>query len=465
MSSREQVHRTWMHSDKYIPQRFIQPIQQFMRIEAASGVLMLLAAVAAILWANAPFGETYAEFWSTPVLIEIGSFHLEETFEGVVNDGLMAIFFFVVGLEIKRELAVGELRDPKAAAFPVIAAVGGMVVPALIYVLIVGPGEPDALGGWAVPMATDIAFSLGVLSLLGRRVPAGAKLFLLALAIVDDIGGILVIAFFYTADLNLGWLTAAIVGFVLIGWASRVGVRSYVFYVPMAIAVWFFTLESGVHATIAGVALGFLTPAYPMYGVKEFDLRARRILDTYPASAETAEQREHADYEAMLLAEISREAVSPLTRAEHGLQLWSSFAIVPIFALANAGVRFEGSVIEPLLSPVALGVALGLIVGKTAGITAFGWAAVKLRLGRLPASTNLRHLVGVAATAGIGFTVALFITALAFVDPVISDEAKVGIFAGSIVAGLIGVGILLGGPKPEHPEPAGLEPSEEGWGA
>jgi NhaA family Na+:H+ antiporter len=465
VSSREQVHRTWMHSDKYIPQRFIQPIQQFMRIEAASGVLMLLAAVAAIAWANAPFGETYHEFWSTPVLIEIGSFHLNETLEAIVNDGLMAIFFFVVGLEIKRELAVGELRDPKAAAFPVIAAVGGMALPALIYVLIVGTGEPDALRGWAVPMATDIAFSLGVLSLLGRRVPSGAKLFLLALAIVDDIGGILVIAFFYTEELNLGWLTAAIVGFIVIGWASRVGIRSNVFYAPIAIAIWFFTLESGVHATIAGVVLGFLTPAFPMYGVKELDLRARRILDTYPAAAETPEQREHADYEAMLLADIAREAVSPLTRAEHRLQLWSSFLIVPIFALANAGVRFEGGVVEPLLSPVALGVALGLLLGKTAGITTFGWAAVKLRLGRLPASTNYRHLVGVAATAGIGFTVALFITALAFVNPEFSDAAKVGIFAGSIVSGLIGVTILLRGPRREHPEVAGMEPADEGWGA
>lgn len=466
MSSREQIHRTWIHSDKYIPQRFIQPIQQFMRIEAASGVLMLLAAVAAIVWANAPFGETYHEFWSTPISFEIGSFHLEETFEAIVNDGFMAIFFFVVGLEIKRELAVGELRDPRAAAFPVIAAVGGMAAPALIYVALAGGAGPEALRGWGVPMATDIAFSLGVLSLLGRRVPPGAKLFLLALAIVDDVGGILVIALFYTDELSFGWLAAALAGFVLIGWGSRVGIRSYVFYVPMAFAVWFFTLESGVHATIAGVALGFMTPAFPMYGVREFDLRARRILDTYPAAAETPEQREHADYEATLLADIAREAVSPLTRNEHRLQLWSSFVIVPVFALANAGVRFEGGIIEPLLSPVSLGVGLGLLVGKTVGITALGWAAVRLRLGRLPPNTSWRQLVGVAATAGIGFTVALFITALAFTDPVFADEAKVGIFAGSILAGILGVAILLtSGRRPTEPPAPAVKPSEAGWGA
>jgi NhaA family Na+:H+ antiporter len=294
-------------------------------------------------------------------------------------------------------------------------------------------------------MATDIAFSLGVLSLLGKRVPSAAKIFLLALAIVDDLGGILVIAVFYTDELSMGWLAAGLIGLVLVWAASRGGIRSHVFYLPAAFAIWYFFLESGVHATLAGVALGFLTPARPMYGVGEFDRKARQILDTYPATADTDEAREHADHEALLLADISRESVAPLIRSEHRLAIWSSFLIIPVFALVNAGVRFEGSIVDALLSRPALGVTLGLVVGKTLGITAFSWVAVKSGLAKLPTNTTWRHLTGVAAIAGIGFTVALFITALAFADPILADDAKVGIFAGSILSALIGVAILVTG--------------------
>ncbi len=442
----EQVHKTWIHSDQFIPSRFVRPIQNFMRIEAASGIIMLIAAVIAVMWANASFGETYFEFLHTHFLLELGSFHLEESLGHLINDGLMAIFFFVVGLEIKRELVLGELRDRKAAMLPVMAALGGMIMPALIFAAM-NSGNPEALRGWGVPMATDIAFSLGVISLLGKRVPSGAKLFLLALAIVDDLGGILVIAVFYTADLSLGWLAAALAGLFLVWAAGRAGIRSYMLYVPMGFAIWYFVLESGVHATLAGVALGFLTPARPMYSVREFDRKARQVLDTYPTDSDTAEDREHADHEALVLAEISRESVAPLIRNEHRLAAWSAFLIIPLFALANAGVRFEGSIVDALTSAPALGVALGLVVGKTVGITLFSFIAVKTGLGRLPKATNWRQIVGVATMAGIGFTVALFITALAFTDPVIADEAKVGIFAGSIVSAVIG-SIILGTTKP-----------------
>ncbi len=441
-NDREKIHPTWVDSDRFIPRAFIRPAQQFMNTEASSGIVMLIAAVVAIIWANAPFGESYFELLHTHVSLEIGGFHLDESLGHIINDGLMAIFFFVVGLEIKRELVLGELNDRRAATLPVMAAVGGMVVPALIYVLVAG-AEPGALRGWGVPMATDIAFSLGVLSLLGRRVPPGAKLFLLALAIVDDIGGILVIAIFYTDELNLGYLGIAAILLFAIWFGSRVGVRSHVFYLPVALVVWYFFLESGVHATIAGVILGFLTPSRPMYGAKEFDQRARTILDTFPARANTHQEREQADYEALLLAEVSREAVAPLTRAEHHLQKWVSFGIIPIFALANAGVRFEGSITDALFSPVALGVAGGLVVGKLFGVSLFTWMTVRLGWGILPKGTTWHHVVGLAAVAGIGFTVALFIAALAFDDPVLLDDAKVGIFAGSIVAGIIGAAILL----------------------
>ncbi|GIU91344.1 MAG: hypothetical protein KatS3mg011_0250 [Acidimicrobiia bacterium] len=230
------------------------------------------------------------------------------------------------------------------------AALGGMVLPALIYLAVAG-GVPGAARGWGIPVATDIAFSLGVLSLLGRRVPATAKLFLLTLAIVDDLGGILIIALFYTDDLSVAWLGVGLAVLALVGVASRVGIRSHVFYLPAALVAWFGFLESGVHATIAGVALAFLTPARPMYGAEELDRRARRILDLFPAQEETAEQREKVEHEAMLLAEIARESVAPLTRNEHRLQPWSSYVVIPIFALANAGVRFEQGIVEPLLTP------------------------------------------------------------------------------------------------------------------
>ncbi|MDH4306421.1 MAG: Na+/H+ antiporter NhaA, partial [Acidimicrobiia bacterium] len=252
---------------------------------------------------------------------------------------------------------------------------------------------------------------------------------------------------FYTEELHFAYLVAGLAGLALVWAASRAGVRHHAFYLPAAFAIWYFFLESGVHATLAGVALGFLTPAHPMYSVGEFDRKARQVLDTYPATADTPVEREHADHEGLLLADISREAVAPLIRNEHRLAMWSSFFVIPIFALANAGVRFEGSITDALLSRPALGVLLGLVVGKTVGITLFSWAAVKSGLGKLPTATNWRQMVGVASIAGIGFTVALFITALAYTDATLADEAKVGIFAGSILSAIIGVVILSTGKK------------------
>ncbi len=443
----ERLHTTWIHSDRFIPRRFVQPARRFTEVEASSGIVLLVAAVVALVWANSAAWESYVALWDTHFLVEFGPLHLEESLRDLVNDGLMAVFFFVVGLEIKREMVLGELRDPKAAALPALAAVGGMVVPAAIYLLFVSGVGGEALRGWGIPMATDIAFSIGVVALLASRVPIGAKLFLLALAIADDIGAIAVIALFYTDDLSVGWLAAAVAGLAAIALAKRGGVRSLVFYLPAALAVWFFMLESGVHATIAGVALGLLTPARPMYSSEELERKARRILDLYPSGEPSHTSREHADHEAILLSEIAREAVAPLTRMEHALHLWSSYLIVPLFALANAGVRFEGtSVGEAVTHPVALGVALGLVVGKLIGITVFARLAVTAGIGRLPAGTTWRHVVGLASLAGIGFTVSIFVTGLAFTDPALSDLAKIGIFVGSLAAGLIGYGLLRTGP-------------------
>jgi Na+:H+ antiporter, NhaA family len=440
-------HRTWASSERFVPRTFIRPFVRFSRIEAASGIVLLLAAAAALVWANSPWSDTYFRLLDEPLSIRFFDFHFEQTVLHLINDGLMAIFFFVVGLEIKRELVAGDLRDRRAAALPVLAALGGMLVPAAIYVAFnAGTG---AVSGWGVPMATDIAFAVGVVALLGSRIPAGAKLFLLAVAIADDIGAIVVIALFYTGRIETGFLAAAAAGAALVWVASRVHIRTMWFYVPMALVAWFFTLESGVHATLAGVVLGFITPARPYYEPRQFDVMARAILDQYPVH-DFSEQRlqEHADHEALLLSEIASEAVAPLNRIAFRLVKWSSFVIVPLFALANAGVDFRGvNLGESVTSRVALGVSLGLVVGKIVGITSFSWLAVRLGIGRLPAGTSWSHVVGLASVAGIGFTVALFVTGLAFTDPALADLSKTGIFTASIVAGTIGA-LLLSRARP-----------------
>ena len=456
----ERIHQTWVNSDRRVPTRFVRPLLQFTRVESAGGMALLVAAVVALVWANAPFGDTYHEFWETVIDFRLGAFHFEQTLHEFVNDGLMTIFFFVVGLEIKRELVVGDLRDPKAAALPVFAALGGMVVPALLYLAIAGGEGGGATRGWGVPMATDIAFSVGILSLMGRRAPVGAKLFLLTLAIVDDIGAIAVIAIFYTEDLFLGWLGAALAGLAVTAIGSRVGIRSLVFYGVVGFATWFFLLESGVHATLAGVALGFLTPALAMYSDTEYHDKAQRILARQEFDMAGPEAADRVNQNALEVSAIARESVPPLRRLEEALHPWSSFLVVPLFALANAGVSFRGvDFVEAATHPVSLGVAIGLLVGKTVGISAFAFVAVRLGLGKLPRFTTWGHIVGVAAVAGIGFTVALFVTGLAFNDALLADRAKTGIFLGSILAGLLGWAVL----RSTRPTPSGRdEPLGEG---
>jgi NhaA family Na+:H+ antiporter len=408
--------------------------------------VLVAAAAIAVVWANL-WPESYESLLGTSFRLDFGPLHLVEDLHHLINDGLMAIFFFVVGLEIKRELVVGELRDRRAAALPVIAAVGGMAVPALVYLAIAG-ASGEAGRGWGIPMATDIAFAVGILALLGKRAPLGLKIFLLALAIADDIGAILVIAVFYTADLSMVWLTIAVGGLGAVILAQRVGIRSSALYVPVAIFTWFATLESGVHATLAGVALGLLTPARPYYDYDEFRAKGRELMTSLTPEDDDVDERELADHTLLTISEISRESVSPLARIEHRLGNWSSFVVVPLFALANAGVNFQGSSVgEALLSPVGLGVALGLIVGKIVGISGFTLAAVRLRAGRLPEGVTVRHVFGVATVAGIGFTVSLFIANLAFNEPELIENAKVGIFAASILAAVLGWLILRAGPK------------------
>ena len=408
-----------------------RPVLAFLRIEAAGGVVLFIATVAALLLANSGWSDWYESVWATEVELTVGSFHLAEDLRHWVNDALMAVFFLVVGLEIKYEIVNGQLRDPRSAAVPIAAALGGMAVPALIYTAFNagGPGSP----GWGVPMATDIAFAVGVMALLGRGVPASARVFLLTLAIADDIGAIAVIALFYSRDLALDWLLAAAVGVLAILALRVLRVWTLPPYLLVGAAVWLATYESGVHATIAGVVLGLLAPARPLLNQE----RARELLRTSgPERFDVTEWRRYRF--------VIGESVSVAERLQHTLHPWSSFLVLPVFALANAGIDVRGGVLSAAAdSPVTVGVALGLVVGKIAGITLTSWLVVRLGLGRLPAGMRWFTLVGLAALAGIGFTVALFIAGLAFPDaPALAADAKVGILAGSVLAAVAGAVLL-----------------------
>ncbi|MDY7104001.1 MAG: Na+/H+ antiporter NhaA [Actinomycetota bacterium] len=435
----------WGESNRFVPRTFVQPFQRLMHEETTGGVVMLIAALVAIVWANSPFFHSYEDLWHhTEIGFEIGDLlHVEHSLAHWVNDALMALFFFMMALEIKRELLFGHLRDPRAAALPAIAAVGGMVIPASIFFAMNAGGA--GVDGWGIPMATDIAFAVGVVALVGKRVSPGARVFLLSLAIVDDIGAIIVIALFYTESVSFGWLAAAVVGLVVVDVMRRIDVRSHALILPLGIFVWLCVLESGIHATIAGVALGFLTPAWPFYDPHRFAgsalplvNRVQRNFDDGLTHAE-AEENEHVMAD---LVRLSRETMSPLQRHLFLLEPWVAFGIVPLFALANAGVRFVDGV-EGMDNAVTFGVAAGLILGKTIGVFGATWIAVKAGIGRLPDRTNWSHVVGLAMCSGIGFTVALFVANLAYPDAAaLQDSAKIGILGGSFVAGVLGFGIL-----------------------
>ncbi len=430
-------------------------MQEFLSTEAAGGILLLVAAAAALIWVNAPFGDTYGDFWHTRIVLDFDVLTLDLALVEWVNDALMAVFFFVVGLEIKRELLRGELADRRSAALPVAAALGGMVVPAAIYIAFNIGGQGDR--GWGIPMATDIAFAVGVLSLAGPRVPLSLKIFLLAVAIVDDLGAIAVIAIFYTDDLAFEWLAAAIALFTLVSILGRAGVKDVVVYVVVGLFAWVAVHESGVHATVAGVILGLLTPIGARVSPTTFQQSADNLLDDHGAgrAAGTPEGEETSRSALRELEEMSRESQPVLDRLEHALHGWTSYAIIPIFALANAGVELSGDAIrDAATSPISLGVALGLIVGKPLGITLFAFLAVRAGIAALPTSVTWAQVLGVAMIAGIGFTVSIFIANLAFTDADLVAEAKIGILAGSALIGIAGFALLRLLPPSDTEPPA-----------
>jgi NhaA family Na+:H+ antiporter len=414
-----------------------RPLRRFLEVESASGIVLLICTAAALALANSPLADKFHHLWATPVVVGVGGpgspFHLEKDLHFWVNDVLMTLFFFVVGLEIKRELVAGELSTARKAALPVVAAVGGMVVPAGIYLALQWgrPGER----GWGIPMATDIAFVVGVMAVFGSRVPVGLKVFLLALAIVDDIGAILVIAVGYTGSPDRTALALAGLGFGLTYGLNRLGVRAVSVYVVVGIGIWLAVYRSGIHPTIAGVLLGLLTPSSAWVG--QTTLREALATAVRQLADDTEEE---ADYRAMRqVAFAARESASPLERLELALHPWVGFVIMPLFALANAGVALRPAAAADL---IAVAVALGLVVGKPVGIVGLSFLAVKLGFAQLPAGVTWRMLTAAGCLGGIGFTMALFIAGLALPGGLL-DAGKIGILVGSLVSAVLGSGLLL----------------------
>ncbi len=421
----------------------IRPVQRFMHEETSSGIILFLAGVVALILANSPWHDVYEKLFETHITLGIGPWVLDETLHHWINDGLMAIFFFVVGLEIKRALVIGELRSVKTAALPLFAAAGGMIVPALMYLALNSEGV--GARGWGIPMATDIAFSLGVLSLLGTRAPLALKLFLTAFAIIDDIGAVVVIAVFYTGDIVWGNLGIAGIFLALLVLAGRLGIRHPIVYALLGVIVWLAFLKSGVHATVAGVLIAATIPTRVSVDSRSYLTRARDLIFAFERSVEGAHQEERSHQQIALIKELehnSENMLSPLQRFEVALHPWVAFIIMPLFALSNAGVRVEGSFISTLTDPITLGIVIGLFVGKQVGVTFLSWIAVRLGFADLPYGVTWLQFYGVALLGGIGFTMSIFIAGLAFTDGDFTAKATMGVLLGSAISGIMGYLIL-----------------------
>jgi NhaA family Na+:H+ antiporter len=413
--------------------------QQFTRIQASGGILLLLATLLALFWANSAWSESYFELWETYFSISLGDLTLRESLLHWVNDGLMVIFFFLVGLEIKREILIGELASFRRAALPLMAAVGGMLLPAALYLLINAGGVGQS--GWGIPMATDIAFMLGLLTILGSRVPVSLKVFFTALAIADDLGAVLVIAFFYSSEIHITALIVAAVVLVALILLNRMGVRHPLPYVILGIGLWLAFLESGLHPTIAGVLLAMTIPARSEVKAEAYLAQCTAALGGLDADDDhLVDRRQQAA--AHTLEVIAERIQSPLQRLERSLNPWVAYVILPIFAFANAGVNVRGNLVAALTHPVALGIIAGLVLGKPLGITLFSWLAVKIRLAELPMGVTWRQLFAASWLAGIGFTMSLFIASSAFATPELLAVAKVAILTASILASAFGFGLL-----------------------
>jgi NhaA family Na+:H+ antiporter len=430
-------------NDKPLVERVLHPFQQFFAASAAGGLVLLACTAVALIWANSPWAASYHHLLEMPFIIGAPSLSLTLPLHAWVNDGLMAVFFFLVGLEIKREVLVGELSSRRSAMLPVAAAFGGMVVPALLYASVNARGEGSA--GWGIPMATDIAFALGILALLGNRVPSSLRVFLAALAIADDLGAVLVIAVFYTSQMDWVALGGAGMMFALLMGLARAGARRPFTYAVLGVVMWVFMLKSGVHATIAGVLLAIAVPARTRISEDQFLASADASIADFRAADEPGTTvLTNQGHQAALhsLTSAADAAQSPLMQMEHALQRFVAFVIMPIFALANAGVSLGDSVGPAFSSPIALGIAIGLLLGKPVGITLASYLVVRGGLADVPRDATWSHVLGVACLGGIGFTMSLFIASLAFGSSMQLDIAKVAVLGASTIAGLVGFMIL-----------------------
>jgi NhaA family Na+:H+ antiporter len=422
-------------------ERLVRPFQKFAKLESSGGILLIACTVAALIWANSPWASGYFHLWHTNLTFGFAGKLLSEPLHFWINDGLMALFFLLVGLEIKRETLVGELASFRKAALPIAAALGGMIVPAALY-LMFNRGGPGS-SGWGIPMATDIAFALGVLALLGDRIPTSLKVFLAALAIADDIGAVLVIAFFYTEQIS--WISLGVGGVFLMALiaANRAGARHPLTYAVLGVGLWLAFLESGIHATVAGVLLALTIPARQRINNRAFPARSEKNLDEFHRAGEEGETIEGRASENDLLARDCARAESPMLRFEHALMPWNKHVIMPVFALANAGVVLGTGAVRALVDPISLGVICGLVLGKPIGIVLFSWLATRSGIAEMLDGIGWRQILGVGMLGGIGFTMSLFIANLAFGDRPALEMAKMGILAASITSGIAGAVVLL----------------------
>jgi len=421
--------------------KFSTPFEEFIHNQTSSGIVLMIVTIVALVLANSSYAQSYHDFIKTPLSIGFGDFVLEKTLHHWINDGLMALFFFLVGLEIKREILVGELSSLRNAMLPVLAAIGGMVVPALLYVIMVSGGEGAA--GWAIPMATDIAFAIGVLALLGKRVPASLMMFLVALAIIDDLGAVIVIALFYTDTISISALILVGVCFAILVAFNLFGLRHPLPYFLIGVVLWFAMLKSGVHATLAGVLVALTIPAVSKYDPSLFADYMRDLVDKFRGAYRQGvgimrNEKQHSVLQTMKNGIYMAE--TPLQRLEHGFHIPVGFLIIPIFALVNAGIPIDFSALDKIIAhPITLGIIVSLVGGKLLGIFGVVFIALKLGIGKLPEGVALRHIAGAALLAGIGFTMSIFIAELAFVGQAEALlMAKTGVLIASLVAGIAG---------------------------
>jgi NhaA family Na+:H+ antiporter len=425
--------------DKWV----VEPIAKFISKSSTSGIILFSSAFIAIIISNSPWAAAFHHFWEYEFSVGFNGAYITKSLHHWINDGLMAVFFFVVGLELKREIIAGELNEPRKAMLPIAGALGGMLFPAIIYFLFNRNGE--TANGWGVPMATDIAFALGVLYLLGNKVPVSLKIFLTALAIADDLGAVLVIAFFYTSEIHFSGLLTAGIFLIVLVISNLVGIRNTLYYALIGIGgVWLFFLMSGVHATIAAVLAAFTIPASVKIAEKGYISKLEKLTEEFK-HADPNNKPTVTNEQLHILEEIrniSKKALTPLQRLEHSMHPLVAYVIMPIFALSNAGVELSGDIFHQVTSPVTMGIFFGLLVGKFIGVTGVATIMIRMKWASLPEGMNYRHLIGAGILAGIGFTMSLFVAGLAFDTDIYMVEARLGILAASLTASIVGYFVI-----------------------